>query len=116
MVDVGGFVIDISLAADGDTIQAPAGQVFKVMFYGSARNNNNSVLTLADGTTEAMPAYAKSSGVNGISGWRLGDAGHDEGADCHMVPIFIDETVGVRLDGARSDAANMINVTYLRIE
>lgn len=69
MVDVGGFVIDISLESDGDSIQAPSGQVFKCVFYGSDRQNGNCVLTLAEGTTQDMVAGAK--GVDSFSGWRL---------------------------------------------
>lgn len=114
MVDVGSFVIDISLASDGDTVIAPSGQVFKAMFYGSDRQNGNCVLTLADGTTEDLVFGAK--GQDGFNSIRLGIPGHDEGHQWAMAPVFIDDTVGIRLDGDRSNAAYMINVTYMRVE
>jgi len=111
---VGSITIDISLASDGDTINMAAGQVAKALFYGSDRQNNNCVLTLADGTTEDLVFGAK--GQDGFNSIRLGIPGHDEGHAWAMAPIFIDDTVGIRLDGSRSDAAYMINVTYVRVE
>ena len=111
---VGSITIDISLASDGDTINMASGQVAKCLFYGSDRQNGNCVLSLAEGTTEDMVFGAK--GVDGFSGFRLCVPGHDEGHDWNMVPVFIDDTVGIRLVGSRSDAAYMINVTYVRVE
>jgi|TARA_R100001530_G_scaffold104556_3_gene72851 hypothetical protein len=118
MVNIGGFVVDASsLASDGDQILAPSGQIFKLLCYLNDRSNSDTTLTLAEGTTQSFVFAAKSGSVDGASGLRLSVPGHDSHTGTWvMTPVYIDDTISIKLSGNRNAASDMICISYMRVE
>lgn len=116
---VGTVTINNALTAHGDAITPSAGTTIKVLFYGITANSTNCVLTL---TTVAAPnaelilASPKSASNEGVIGSILGDGATTTTTNSAMVPLFLDDTLTVRMNGSLASAGDLCSVAYVEVQ
>ena len=116
---VGSITVDTSLRAHGDSITMSSGQVGKLLFYGVTANSTNSVLTVVDNTVTSgaeIVLSIKGASDNGSIGTTLGCTTSTDTVTSAMVPIYLDDSVSLRLNGALASTGDMCLVSYMRVE
>ncbi len=116
---VGSITVDTSLRAHGDSITMSSGQVAKLLFYGVTENSTNSVLTVIDDVVTPgaeLVLATKGTGNNGSIGATLGSLAQSDTITSAMVPIYLDDSVSLRLNGALASTGDMCLVNYVRVE
>ena len=119
IVDVGEITIDIdTLAENGDTFFAPADQIFKILMFMVNMTKTNTAIQLFRTTVESQGDLNKrGSGYGGnTAGALIGTSGQSDAERSHNIPLWIDDTVGLRLETASSMGGSMCNITYMRVQ
>jgi hypothetical protein len=120
IVDVSSIVVDaFSFEDNQDTLYAPAGQVYKVLMQGVSLDKTNCALQLfSDDPSEKQGDLNKkgSSYSGNVSGALIGTAGYTNAEQTQNIPLWIDDTVGLRLETASSMSSSMCIVVYMRVE
>ena len=120
MVDVGSIVIDaFSFEENQDTVYAAAGQVYKVLLQGVTMGATNAALQLfADTPSEKQGDLNKRSGSYGgnVAGALIGTSGQTDAERTHNIPLWIDDTVGLRLESGGALSSNMCILVYMRVQ
>jgi hypothetical protein len=115
---LGSFSVNTTLSAHGDTITPASGQVIKVLFYGITENSANSVLCImevASPNGELLLAI-KGASQKGSIGSTLGDQATTTSTTSAMVPLYLDDTTSLRLNGALASTGDLCCVSYMRVE
>ena len=115
---VGSITINNALTANGNAIVPSAGTTIKVLFYGITANSTNVVLTLSTvvGGAELILQGAKSSGANGVIGCVVGDSADSNSVSTVMCPLFLDETLSLRMSGSLASAGDLCSVAYVEVQ
>jgi len=119
MVDVGTIVIDItSLTDNQDTLFAPADQVFKILLQSVAMDAANAAIQLFQTSPELQGDLNKrGAGYGGnVAGAYIGTSGETGAQNTQNIPLWIDETCGLRLESGGVMSSSMVNVTYMRVQ
>jgi hypothetical protein len=119
MVDIGEIVIDIdSLVDNQDTLFAPADQIWKIMMQGVTLGKTNAAIQLFRTSVESQGDLNKrGSGYGGnVAGAYIGTSGQAAAEVTRNIPLWIDDTVGLRLETTVSMGGAMCNVTYMRVQ
>ena len=115
---VGSITVNTTLSAHGDTITPASGQVIKVLFYGITENSQNSALCImevASPNGELLLAI-KDASCNGSIGAILGDQATTTSTTSAKVPLYLDDTTSLRLNGALASTGDICCVSYMRVE
>ena len=115
---VGTVTINNALAAHGDAITPSAGTTICVKFYGITANSSNCVLTLTTvtGGAELILASPKGASNNGAIGAILGDIATSTTTNSAMVPLFLDDTLTLRMNGSLASAGDLCSVAYVEVQ
>jgi len=115
---VGTATVNNALAAHGDAITPSAGTTIKVLFYGITANSSNCVLTLTTvvGGAELILASPKSASNDGVIGSILGDTATTTTQSSAMVPLFLDDTLSLRMNGSLASAGDLCSVAYVEVQ
>ena len=119
MVNVGEIVIDADGFEDnGDTLYAAADQVYKILMQGVTMVKTNAALQLYIASPEKQGDLNKRSASYGgnVAGALIGTSGQTDAERTHNIPLWIDDTCGLRLEAAASMSSDMCNVTYMRVQ
>ena len=120
IVDVSSIVVDaFSFEENQDTVYAAADQVYKILMQGVTMGKTNAALQLfSDDPTEKQGDLNKRSGSYGgnVAGALIGTSGQTDAERTHNIPLWIDDTVGLRLETAVAMGSDMCIVTYMRVE
>jgi len=119
MVAVGEIVIDAEGFEDnGDTLYAPADQVYKILLQGVTMGKTNAALQLFITSPEKQGDLNKRGASYGgnVAGAYIGTSGQTGAESTHNIPLWIDDTVGLRLEAASSMSSDMCMVTYMRVQ
>ena len=114
---VGDITVNTTLSDHGDSITQASGQVIKVLFYGITENSSNSVLTVievASPNGEILLAI-KGASQKGSIGSTLGDQATTTSTTSAMVPLYLDDTTSLRLNGALASTGDLCLVSYMRV-
>jgi len=115
---IGSYSVSTTMSAHGDSITPASGQVIKVLFYGVTENSANSVLTVievASPNGEILLAI-KGASQKGSIGSTLGDQATTTTTNSAMVPLYLDDTTSLRLNGALASTGDICLVSYMRCE
>mgnify|MGYP001270679126 FL=1 len=114
----GTLTIVNSLAAHGDAIVPSASTTIKILFYGITANSSNCVLTLTTvvGGAELILASPKSASNDGVIGSILGDSATTTTTNSAMVPLFLDDTLSLRMNGSLASAGDLCSVAYVEVQ
>ena len=114
---VGDITVNTTLSAHGDSITPASGQVIKVLFYGVTENSTNSYLTVVEvASPNGEIALATSgSGNAGTIGATLGSLSQSNTLTSAMVPLYLDDTTSLRLNGALASTGDICLVSYMRV-
>ena len=119
MVDVGQIVVDSSSMEDNqDTLYAAADQVFKILMQGVTMGKTNAALQLFVASPEKQGDLNKRSASYGgnVAGALIGTSGQTDAERTHNIPLWIDDTTGLRLEAGSSMGSDMCIVTYMRVQ
>ena len=120
MVAVGEIVIDaFSYEENQDTVYGAADQVYKVLLQGVTMGKTNTALQLfADTPSEKQGDLNKrGSGYGGnVAGAYIGTSGQADAERTHNIPLWIDDTVGLRLETVSDMLSNMCILVYMRVQ
>jgi len=114
---VGSITVNTDLSAHGDTITPASGQVIKVLFYGITENSQNSVLCIMEVASPNGELLLAERGAsdNGSIGSTLGNKNNGDTQTSAMVPLILDDTTSLRLNGALASTGDICCVSYMRI-
>lgn len=115
---VGTCTIVNSLRSHGDAIVASASTTICVKFFGITANSSNCVLTLtttSDGA-ELILASPKGASNNGAIGAILGDIATSTTTTSAMIPLFLDDTMSLRMNGSLASAGDLCSVAYIEVQ
>jgi len=120
MVNVGEIVIDAySFESNQDTVYGAADQVYKVLLQGVTMGATNAALQLfADTPSEKQGDLNKRSGSYGgnVAGALIGTSGQTDAERTHNIPLWIDDTVGLRLESGGDLSSDMCILVYMRVQ
>tara|TARA_R110000751_G_scaffold84204_1_gene168593 strand:+ start:166 stop:525 length:360 start_codon:yes stop_codon:yes gene_type:complete len=119
MVAVGEIVVDAEGFEDNaDTLYAAADQVYKILMQGVTMGKTNAALQLFVASPEKQGDLNKrGAGYGGnVAGALIGTSGQTDAERTHNIPLWIDDTCGLRLEAAASMSSNMCIVTYMRVQ
>ena len=119
MVDVGTIVIDITSMTDNqETLFAPADQVFKVLHQGVAPDATNSSIQLFQTSPELqLDLNKRGTGYGGnTAGAYLGTSGETGAQQTQNIPVWIDDTCGLRLESGGAMGSSMVIAVYMRVQ
>ena len=114
---VGDITVNTTLSSHGDSITPASGQVIKVLFYGITENSSDSVVTVmevASPNGEILLAI-KGGSQKGSIGATLGDQATTTTTNSAMVPLYLDDTTSLRLNGALASTGDICLVSYMRV-
>ena len=115
---VGDITVNTTLSSHGDSITPSSSQVIKVLFYGITEHSSDSVLSVLE---VASPNGEILLGIKGGSqkgsiGAILGDQATTTSTTSAMVPLYLDDTTSLRLNGALASTGDICLVSYIRVE
>ena len=120
MVAVGEIVVDAEGFEDNqDTVYAASGQVYKVLMQGVTMGKTNAALQLfADTPSEKQGDLNKRAGSYGgnVAGALIGTSGQTDAERTHNIPLWIDDTVGLRLETGSAMSSDMCILIYVRVQ
>jgi hypothetical protein len=119
IVSVGTIVIDISSMTDNqETLFAPADQVFKILMQGVTMGATDDAIQLFRTDPELQGDLNKrGAGYGGnVAGAYIGTSGETGAQNTQNIPLWIDDTCGLRLECSGAMGSNMVNVTYMRVQ
>ena len=120
IVAVGEIVIDaFSFEDNQDTVYAAADQVYKVLLQGVTMGKTNAALQLfADTPSEKQGDLNKRSGSYGgnVAGALIGTSGQTDAERTHNIPLWIDDTVALRLEAGSAMSSDMCILVYMRVQ
>ena len=114
---VGDITVNTTLSAHGDSITPASGKVIKVLFYGVTENSQNSVLTVIEVASPNGEIILAERGAtdNGSIGAMLGNKANADTVTSAMVPLYLDDTTSLRLNGALASTGDICLVSYMEI-
>ena len=115
---VGTVTINNSLRSHGDALVPSASTTICVKFYGITKNSSNCVLTLTTTTdgAELILVGDKSASNDGVIGSILGDFATTTTTNSAMVPLFLDDTMSLRMNGSLASAGDLCSVAYIEVQ
>ena len=113
----GDITVNTTLSAHGDAITPASGKVIKVLFYGVTENSQNSVLTVIEVASPNGEIILAERGAtdNGSIGAMLGNKANADTVTSAMVPLYLDDTTSLRLNGALASTGDICLVSYMEI-
>jgi len=117
---IGDITIDaFSFEENQDTLYAAADQVYKILLQGVTMGKTNAALQLfSDDPSEKQGDLNKrGSGYGGNTGGAyIGTSGETGAQNTQNIPLWIDDTVGLRLETASAMLSSMCIVVYVRVQ
>ena len=117
---IGDITIDAySFESNQDTVYAASGQVYKVLLQGVTMAKTNAALQLfADTPSEKQGDLHKRSGSYGgsIAGALVGTSSYSGAEQTLNIPLWIDDTVGLRLETTSDMLSSMCILVYVRVQ
>jgi len=119
IVDVGEIVIDVTSMTDNqETLFAPADQVFKILHQGVTMGSTNDAIQLFQTDPELqLDLNKRGTGYGGnVAGAYIGTSGQTSAESTHNIPLWIDDTVGLRLESSGAMSSAMVIAVYMRVQ
>ena len=113
------IVVDpASLEDNQDTLYATADQVYKILMQGVTMGKTNAAIQLFVASPEKQGDLNKrgSSYGGNVAGALIGTSGQTDAERTHNIPLWIDDTCGLRLETVSSMSSDMCIVTYMRVQ
>jgi hypothetical protein len=119
IVAVGEIVVDPASFEDNqDTLYAAADQVYKILMQGISLDKTNAALQLFVSSPEKQGDLNKKGSSYGgnVAGALIGTSGYTDAEQTQNIPLWIDDTCGLRIEAGSSMGSSMCIVVYMRVQ